>query len=87
MKTGNVAADQLQSYINRIELLESEKADIGAAIKDVYAEAKSNGFDAKAMRQVVKLRKKKASERMEEEFMLDLYLRTLGMQLTADESN
>jgi uncharacterized protein (UPF0335 family) len=80
-KAGNVAADQLRAYIERIEKLEDEKADVAAAMRDVFAEAKGNGFDTKAMRQVIKLRKMESHEREEQEFMLDIYKRALGLAL------
>ncbi|MGE4043361.1 MAG: DUF2312 domain-containing protein [Acetobacteraceae bacterium] len=79
-QSGNVAADQLRSYIERIERLVQEKDDIAADIRDVFAEAKGNGFDAKAMRQVLKLRKMEAAERDEQEHMVDLYLAALNMK-------
>lgn len=75
-----VAKDQLKSIIERIERLETEKNAIADDIKDVYAEAKANGFDAKTLRKVVSLRKIETSERQEQEAMLDLYLSALGMQ-------
>jgi uncharacterized protein (UPF0335 family) len=73
------AQGQLRSLIERIERLEEEKKAIAADIKEVYAEAKSNGFDVKVIRKVVSLRKKDQAERAEEEAMLDLYLAALGM--------
>lgn len=82
---GNVAADQLRSYIERIERLEEEKKSIGDDIRDVFAEAKGNGFDVKTMRQVLKLRKMEAADRQEQEHMLDLYLVALGMAMPAAE--
>jgi uncharacterized protein (UPF0335 family) len=82
---GNIAAEQLRSYIERIERLEEEKKSLGDDIRDVFAEAKGNGFDTKTMRQVLKLRKMEASERQEAEHMLDLYLVALGMAVTASE--
>lgn len=77
--TGGVEVPKLRSYIDRIERLEDDKAGISSDITDVFNEAKSNGFDVKAMRSVLKLRKLKANERTEQEYMLDLYLRALGM--------
>ena len=74
-----VAAQALQSYIERIERLESEKADVMAGIKDVYAEAKGNGFNPKTMRQVIRLRRMDQADRKEIEEMLDIYKRALGM--------
>lgn len=84
-KVGGVAGDQLRSYIERVEKLEEEKAALGADIRDVFAEAKGNGFDVKTMRQVLKLRKMDAGERDEQETMLDLYLRALGMAPDVEE--
>jgi uncharacterized protein (UPF0335 family) len=78
-RVGGVAVDQLKSIIARIEKLEEEKAAIADDIKDVFAEAKGNGFDVKAIRQILKLRKMDAQEREEEETILDTYLRALGM--------
>ena len=74
-----VAGDQLKSIIERVERLEEEKKEVAEQIKEVYAEAKSNGFDAKTIRKVVSLRKKNTEERQEEEALLDLYLAALGM--------
>jgi uncharacterized protein (UPF0335 family) len=74
-----VARDQLRSIIERIEKLEEEKQAIAGDIKEVYAEAKANGFDTKTLRQVVRIRKQDSSERQEQEALLDLYLHALGM--------
>lgn len=74
-----VAASQLRSIIERIERLEEEKKTISDDIKDVYAEAKGTGFDTKALRTIVRLRKKDQNERQEEEAILDLYKAALGM--------
>ena len=76
------AQGQLRSLIERIERLEEEKKAIAADIKEVYGEAKANGFDTKIMRKVVSLRKKDSAERQEEEAILDLYLSALGMIAT-----
>jgi uncharacterized protein (UPF0335 family) len=70
---------QLRGIIERIETLEAEKAEIAEQVKEVYAEAKGNGFDPKILRMVVRLRKKTADERAEAEAMLDLYLQALGL--------
>lgn len=75
----SVAADQLKSYIERIERLEEEKAGLASDIKDVYAEAKGTGFDVKALRKIISLRKKDHAERQEEEAILELYMQALGM--------
>ena len=77
--TVQVAADQLRTIVERIERLEEEKREVAEQIKEVYAEAKGNGFDTKTLRKIVALRKKDPSERSEEEAMLDLYLHALGM--------
>ena len=73
------AQGQLRSLVERIERLEEEKKTIAGDIKEVYAEAKANGFDTKILRKVISLRKKEAAEREEEQSMLDLYLQALGM--------
>lgn len=75
----SVAAKQLLSIIERIERLEEEKKDVADSVKEVYAEAKGNGFDTKTLRKVVNIRKKDPNERSEEEATLDLYLGALGM--------
>ena len=77
--TNGVAQDQLRSFVERIERLEEEKKTISDDIKDVYAEAKGNGFDTKVLRKVISLRKQDADERQEQEAILDLYLQALGM--------
>jgi uncharacterized protein (UPF0335 family) len=76
---GGITPDQLKSYIERIEKLEEEKAALQADIKEVYNEAKANGFDTKIMRQVVRLRKMDQKDRQEQEQLLDLYKRALDM--------
>jgi len=75
----SVAQDQLRAFIERIERLEHEKTAISADIKEIYAEAKGNGFSSPILRQIVKIRKMDANERMENEALLDLYLSALGM--------
>lgn len=79
MAEQGVAGDQLRAFIERIERLEEEKKAISDDIRDVYAEAKGNGFDAKILRQVVRIRKLDKAERMEQEAILDLYMHALGM--------
>ncbi len=74
-----VAAQQLRAIIERVERLEEEKKVIADDIKEVMAEAKGTGFDTKAVRTIIKLRKKDAAERQEEEAILDLYKSALGM--------
>ncbi|WP_417281065.1 MULTISPECIES: DUF2312 domain-containing protein [Alphaproteobacteria] len=80
---GGIAADQLRAFIERIERLEEEKKVLGDDIKEIYAEAKGTGFDAKILRKVISLRKKQPHEREEEEAILDLYMQALGMAGTA----
>ncbi len=76
---GGVAAEQLQQIVMRIENLEEEKANGANDIKEVYAEAKGNGFDTKILRQIIRLRKQDKAERQEQEALLDLYMQALGM--------
>jgi uncharacterized protein (UPF0335 family) len=78
MTKTNFAKDQLKSVVERIERLEEEKAALSADIKEVYAEAKGNGFDVKILRKVVRIRKQDRAKRMEEEAILDLYLAAMG---------
>ncbi len=75
-----VAAGQLRAFIERIARLEEEKQTIADDIKEVFAEAKGTGFDTKAIRTLIRLRKKDANERQEEEAILDLYKAALGME-------
>ena len=77
----SIARDQLKSIVERIERLEEEKQAIADDIKEVYAEAKGNGFDIKTLRQVIRLRKQDKAERQEQEALLDLYLHALGMSV------
>lgn len=79
MTVENVAADQLRLFIERIERLEEEKKGIGDDIKDVYGEAKSNGYDPKIMRQIVRLRAMEAHHRQEAEALLETYKAALGL--------
>lgn len=79
MADTSVARDQLRSIVERVERLEEEKKAIADDIRDVFAEAKANGFDVKTLRTVVRMRKIEAAERQEQEAMLDLYLSALGM--------
>jgi uncharacterized protein (UPF0335 family) len=74
-----VAADELRLLIERIERLEQEKKGISDDIRDVYSEAKSRGYDAKIMRQIIKLRAMESHERQEWEAVLDTYIAALGM--------
>lgn len=72
------AQTQLKSIIERVERLEQEKAEIAEQIKEVFAEAKGNGFDVKVLRKIIRIRKQDRAKRMEEEAILDLYLSALG---------
>ena len=73
------AKDQLKAIIERIERLEEEKKTISDDIRDVYAESKGNGFDVKALRTIIRLRKQDPNERQEEETILETYMQALGM--------
>ena len=73
------AKDQLKSIIERIERLEEEKKAISDDIRDVYAESKGNGYDVKALRMIVRMRKQDPNERQEQETILDTYMQALGM--------
>ena len=79
MAKSGFAKDQLKSFINRIERLNEEREALSADIREVFAEAKGTGFDTKAMRSIIRLRKKDQAERQEEESILDLYKAALGM--------
>lgn len=76
---GNIAADRLRSIVERIERLEEERKALSSDIKDIYAEAKSAGFDVKVLRQLISIRKKEPAEVEELETLLDVYRRALGM--------
>jgi len=73
------AKDQLKAFVERVERLEEEKKAIADDIRDVYGEAKANGFDTKALRTVVRLRKQDVNERKEQEAVLETYMHALGM--------
>ncbi len=77
--TGGVAAQELRSFIERVERLEQEKKDIADQIKEVMAEAKGRGYDTKVMRKIVSLRKRDQDDIAEEEAILDMYKSALGM--------
>ena len=78
-ETGGIAADRLRSIVDRIERLEEERKALGSDIKDIYAEAKSAGFDVKVLRQLIRIRKQEPAEVEEIESLLDVYRRALGM--------
>lgn len=77
--TNSVAAGELKAFIERIERLEEEKKALAGDLRDVYTEAKSQGFDTKVMRKIVALRRRDHAERQEEEAIMELYLQALGM--------
>ncbi|HEY5458442.1 MAG TPA: DUF2312 domain-containing protein [Sphingomicrobium sp.] len=79
MSEGNVAADQLRLFIERIERLEEEKKGIADDVKDVYAEAKANGYDTKTMRAIVRLRRMETHVRQEADALLETYRSALGL--------
>ncbi len=78
-EAGGIAADRLRSIVERIERLEEERRGLADNIKDIFAEAKSAGFDVKVVRQIISIRKKEPAEVEEQETLLDLYRRALGM--------
>lgn len=77
--TGNIAGDRLKSLVERIERLEEERKALASDIKDIYAEAKSAGFDVKVLRQLIRIRKQEPAEIEEQETLLDVYRRAIGM--------
>lgn len=79
MQLQTSARDQLRAFVTRIERLEEEKAALAADLREVYAEAKGNGFDVKTLRTVIRLRKQDENKRREEEAVLTTYLHALGM--------
>ena len=76
---GGIAGDTLRSYIERIERLEAEKTALTADIREIFPEAKGNGFDAKIMRQIVRLRRMDREDRLEQEELLAIYQHAMGM--------
>lgn len=78
-QVGGIAADRLRSLIERIERLEEDRKALGSDIKDVYAEAKSAGFDVKVLRQIIRIRTQEPADVEEQETLLDVYRRALGM--------
>ncbi len=80
-EVGGIAGERLRAFIERIERLEEEKAALAADVREVYSEAKGTGFDVKTMRQVIRLRKMDRDDRQEQEHLLDLYKRALGMEV------
>lgn len=78
-QVGGIAADRLRSIIERIERLEEERKALGSDIKDIYSEAKSAGFDVKVIRAIIRIRKQEPADVEEQESLLDVYRRALGM--------
>ena len=78
-QTGGIAADRLRSIIERVERLEEERKALAGDIKDIFSEAKSAGFDVKIIKQILKLRKMEPAQVEEQETLLDIYRRALGM--------
>lgn len=78
-QVGGIAVDRLRSLVERIERLEEEKKALSSDIRDIFAEAKSAGFDVKIIRKILKLRKMNATDRDEEEFLLDTYRKALDI--------
>ncbi|MGI4747633.1 MAG: DUF2312 domain-containing protein [Janthinobacterium lividum] len=76
---GGIAADRLRSIIERVERLEEERKALGSDIKDIFSEAKSAGFDVKVIRQIIRIRKQEPADVEEQETLLDIYRRALGM--------
>lgn len=87
MTKTSFAQGQLRSLVERIERLEAEKAEIAADIKEIYAEAKANGYDTKILRKVISIRKQDAAERQEQEAMIDVYQAALGMAPAREEEH
>ena len=81
---GNVSTQQLESIVERIEKLTEEKAEIASFIKDVFAEAKGNGYVVKAIKEILKLRKLEPQEREEQEYMVDVYKKALGLAVDGE---
>ena len=79
VKFAGIATDQLRSIVERVEKLTEEKQAIASVIREVYAEAKGNGFDVKALRQIIKMRSMEVGERQEQEMLLETYARALGL--------
>ena len=78
-EAGGIAGDRLRQLIDKIERLEDEKREVGDQVKDVFAEAKGEGFDLKVLRQILRLRRMKPHDRTEQEELLELYKAAIGM--------
>ncbi len=79
-RANDTSGKQLRAFIERVERMEEEKAAIAQDIKEIYAEAKGNGFDTKVLRQIIRIRKQDANERAEQEALLELYEHSIGMR-------
>lgn len=77
--TGGIAADRLRSIVERVERLEEERKALSGDIKDIFTEAKSSGFDVKVLKQIIRLRKQEPADVEEQETLLDIYRKALGM--------
>ena len=86
ISSDSVAQDQIRAFIERIERLETEKSSIAGDIKEVYAEAKGNGFDTKVLRKIIQIRRQDHNQRMEIEALLELYMTALGMASAPSET-
>jgi uncharacterized protein (UPF0335 family) len=79
IKSGGIAADRLRSIVDRIERIHEERKALGQDVSDIYSEAKSAGFDVKALKELIRIRAKDAGEQEEMETLVDVYRRALGM--------
>lgn len=79
VSVGGISAERLRSIVERVEHIEEERRELASDIKDIFLEAKSAGFDVKVIRQIIRLRKQEPAEVEEQETLLDLYRRALGM--------
>lgn len=84
---GNNSSKALQSYIERVENLEEEKSNIATDIKEVYAEAKGNGFDVKTMRKIIARRRIEREERMEQDMLLETYEKAIESLFSTDDND
>lgn len=82
---GGMSAEHLKQFIERLERLAEEKQNISEDIKEVFQEVKSNGFDVKTVKEILKIRKIEAAELEEAEYLLDTYMRALGMKIESEE--
>jgi len=85
-KTGGVTSAQLKSIIERVERIEEERRELGADVREIYAEAKGNGYEPKIIRKIIQLRKMNSSDRAEQEALMETYCNAIGMQYSLDLS-